>query len=106
MFGRVKGAYGSDVGARSYDGARVWVWGMWVLWNMVGLVQVGGEAVVFCVFGWVSRIFEHPHTPLTKVTWIWYNEGCQYMASKTFCVLHKRLSQGRIGGINDAGKQK
>ncbi|MCS7209470.1 MAG: transposase, partial [Fimbriimonadales bacterium] len=41
VFGRVKGAYGGFVGARSFRGARCWVWGLWVLWNMVGLVQVG-----------------------------------------------------------------
>lgn len=45
VFGSVKGAYRSYVGARTYDGARAWVWGMWVLWNMVGLLQVGGEAI-------------------------------------------------------------
>ncbi|GIV07121.1 MAG: hypothetical protein KatS3mg017_0323 [Fimbriimonadales bacterium] len=56
VFGSVKGAYGSVCRARSWLGARVWVWGMFVLWNMVGLVQVwGGDGldgfVVCCVWG-------------------------------------------------------
>lgn len=42
VFGSVKGAYGSYVGSRSLRGARHQVWGMWMLWNLVGLVQVGG----------------------------------------------------------------
>ncbi len=55
VFGSVKGAYGSVCRARSWVGARVWVWGMFVLWNMVGLVQVwGGDGldgfVVCCVW--------------------------------------------------------
>lgn len=53
MFGRVKGAYGSDVGARSYDGARVWVWGMWVLWNMVGLVQANKSSAFPTAISWM-----------------------------------------------------
>ncbi len=65
VFGSVKGAYGSYVGSRSWRGARVWVWGMLVLWNLVGLVQVGGDGVVLCLFVWLPRFFEHPLIPLT-----------------------------------------
>ncbi len=64
VFGSVKGAYGSDVGSRSWRGARVWVWGMLVLWNLVGLVQVGGDEVFVCLFVWLPRFFEQPQLPL------------------------------------------
>ena len=55
VFGSVKGAYGSVCRARWWLGARVWVWGLFVLWNMVGLVQgLGGDGsdgfVVCCVW--------------------------------------------------------
>ncbi len=45
VFGSVKGAYGSYVGSRSWWGAALRMWGMWVLWNMVGLLRVGGVEV-------------------------------------------------------------
>ena len=35
VFGSVKGVYGSYVGCRSWCYARVQVWGMLVLWNLV-----------------------------------------------------------------------
>ena len=59
-FGSVKGAYRSSVGSRSWRGVRVRVWGMLVLWNLVGLVQVGGDKVFVCLFVWLPRFFEHP----------------------------------------------
>ena len=65
VFGSVKGAYGSYVGSRSWRGARVWVWGMLALWNLLGLVQVGGDWVVLCLFVWLPRFFEHPLNLLT-----------------------------------------
>ncbi len=72
VFGRVKGAYGSDVGSRSWWGALVRVWGMWVLGNMVGLLGVGGVEVwgllkSESLFVWVRvrGFFEHPHVDLT-----------------------------------------
>ncbi|GIV87194.1 MAG: hypothetical protein KatS3mg054_1223 [Chloroflexus sp.] len=79
VFGSVKGAYGSVCRARSWVGARVWVWGMFVLWNMVGLVQVwGGDGldgfVVCCV--WVMGfwvIFRTPSPPLDKRRKMCYN---------------------------------
>ncbi len=59
VFGSMKGAYGSVWGARSWEGARVWVWGMFVLWNMVGVVQVLGDGsdgfMVCCV--WVRGVY-------------------------------------------------
>jgi hypothetical protein len=56
VFGRVKGVYGSYVGCRCWGYARVWVWGMWVLWNLVPWLRVGGDGgdclcVVFVVWG-------------------------------------------------------
>ena len=55
------------MGSRSWRGARVWVWGMWVLWNLVGLAQVGGDGAVLCLFVWLPRFFEHPPTEVTYV---------------------------------------
>ncbi len=67
VFGRVKGAYGSDVGSRSWWGAALRMWGMWVLWNRVGLLRVGGVEVwgllkSESLFVWVRvrGFFEHP----------------------------------------------
>ena len=56
VFGRVKGVYGSYVGCRCWGYARVWVWGMLVLWNLVPWLRVGGDGgdclcVVFVVWG-------------------------------------------------------
>ncbi|GIV21640.1 MAG: hypothetical protein KatS3mg023_3391 [Armatimonadota bacterium] len=67
VFGSVKSAYGSVWRARSWEGARVWVWGMFVLWNMVGLVQVLGGVCFLCWLWvwWVTRFFEHPPNHLT-----------------------------------------
>jgi len=44
VFGSVKGVYGSYVGCRSWKYARVQVWGMLVLWNLVQWLRVGGGA--------------------------------------------------------------
>ena len=59
-------------------GARVWVWGLFVLWNMVGLVQVvgggsgGGFLWVLCLI----RIFRTPSPPpLTFAIRMGYNRG-------------------------------
>ncbi len=49
-FGSVKRAYGSYVGCRSAVQARWWVWGIWVLWNMVKWVN-GGGGVLWYGFG-------------------------------------------------------
>ncbi len=70
VFGSVKGAYGSYVGSRSLRGARSRVWGMWVLWNLVGLVQVGGAGV----FVWVvaPMIFRKASRCLDKFVRLWY----------------------------------
>jgi len=67
VFGRVKGAYGSVCRARWWVGARVWVWGLFVLWNMVGLVRLegvagGGFLWVLCLI----RIFRTPSGGLDK----------------------------------------
>lgn len=63
VFGSVKGVYGSYVGSVSWLGARSWAWGMWVLWNMVGVAQLlGGEVVFRLVLCLVKGIFERPHT--------------------------------------------
>jgi hypothetical protein len=56
VFGSVKGVYGSYVGCRCWGYARVWVWGMLVLWNLVQWLRVGGDrgdclCVVFVVWG-------------------------------------------------------
>jgi hypothetical protein len=56
VFGSVKGVYGSYVGCRCWGYARVWVWGMLVLWNLVQWLRVGGDGgdclcVVFVVWG-------------------------------------------------------
>ncbi|CUU37651.1 hypothetical protein GXSOP10_133107, partial [Armatimonadetes bacterium GXS] len=61
VFGSVKRAYGSYVECRSAVQARRWVWGMLVLWNMVKLVNVGGEFFVWVGWEWVyRRIFRTP----------------------------------------------
>jgi len=63
VFGSVKSAYGSVWRSRSWLGARVWVWGLFVLWNMVGLVQVLGGGDFMCwvwVVGVKVAFFEHP----------------------------------------------
>ncbi|GIV08966.1 MAG: hypothetical protein KatS3mg019_1057 [Fimbriimonadales bacterium] len=73
VFGGVKGAYGSVCRARSWLGARVWVWGMFVLWNMVGLVQVVGDGSFLCwlwVWG-VCAIFRTPSTHPDKAIVNW-----------------------------------
>jgi hypothetical protein len=50
VFGRVKGVYGSYVGCRRWKYARVQVWGMLVLWNLVQWLRVGGGSDDFyCV---------------------------------------------------------
>ena len=67
VFGSVKGAYGSCVSSRSWRGARCWARRMLVLWNLVGLVQVGGDGAVLRLFVWLPRFFEHPHPPLTTL---------------------------------------
>ena len=68
VFGRLKGVYGSSVGCRSWGSARVWVWGLLVLWELVQWLRVwgdGGGDFVSCV-GFVkdrgagNGIFEHP----------------------------------------------
>ena len=46
---------------------------MLVLWNLVGLVQVGGDEVFVCLFVWLPRFFEHPPNPLTFPNTIGYN---------------------------------
>ena len=43
VFGSVEGVYGSYVGCRCWCYARVWVWGMLVLWNLVQWLRVGGD---------------------------------------------------------------
>lgn len=60
VFGSVKGVYGSYVGSVSWCGARSWVWGMWVLWNLVGVARLGGEVLFWLVLCRVKGIFEHP----------------------------------------------
>ncbi|MGC8783124.1 MAG: transposase [Armatimonadota bacterium] len=50
LFGSVKGAYGSVCRARSWAGAMVWVWGMFVLWNLVGVVRLAGGGSFFVAF--------------------------------------------------------
>ncbi len=82
MFGSVKSAYGSYVGSRSWWGAVLRVWGMWVLWNMVGLLRVGGVEVwgllksgsLFVWVMWVRGFFEQPSYPLTFVDSIGYSK--------------------------------
>jgi hypothetical protein len=69
VFGSVKGVYGSYVGCRRWKYARVQVWGMLVLWNLVQWLRVGGGAgnfwcvsLVFWVDGAQGKgILEHPH---------------------------------------------
>ncbi len=78
VFGSVKSAYGSYVGSCSWWGAVLRVWGMWVLWNRVGLLRVGGVAVwglLKCggCWLWVMGFFEHPPYPLTNRYRVWYN---------------------------------
>ncbi len=54
---------------------------MWVLWNMVGLLRVGGVAVwgllksgsLFVWVMWVRGFFEQPQHPLTFRNEIGYN---------------------------------
>ncbi len=71
VFGSVKGAYGSYVGSRSWWGAVLRMWGLWVLGNMVWLLRVGGVEVwgllkSESLFVWVRvrGFFEHPQHPL------------------------------------------
>jgi hypothetical protein len=66
VFGSVKSAYGSVWRARSFVGVRCWVWGMFVLWNMVGLVGVVGDDFVMCWWLGVYAIFRTPSPPLDK----------------------------------------
>ncbi|GIV17419.1 MAG: hypothetical protein KatS3mg022_2854 [Armatimonadota bacterium] len=61
VFGSVKGAYGSVWRARSWVVARVWVWGMFVLWNMVGVVQVAGSGCFVC-WWWVWGLCDFSNT--------------------------------------------
>jgi len=50
VFGRVKGVYGSYVSGRRWEYARVKVWEMLVLWNLVQWLRVGGGSDDFyCV---------------------------------------------------------
>jgi hypothetical protein len=56
VFGSVKGVYGSYVGCRRWCYARVQVWGMLVLWNLVQRLRVGSDrgdclCVVFVLWG-------------------------------------------------------
>jgi hypothetical protein len=56
VFGSVKGVYGSSVGCRRWCYARVQVWGMLVLWNLVQRLRVGSDrgdclCVVFVLWG-------------------------------------------------------
>ena len=56
VFRSVKGVYGSYAGCRCWGYARVQVWGMLVLWNLVQWLRVGGDGgdclcVVFVVWG-------------------------------------------------------
>jgi hypothetical protein len=70
VFGSVKGVYGSYVGCRRWKYARVQVWGMLVLWNLVQWLRVGGGAgnfwcvsLVFWVDGAQGKgILEHPQS--------------------------------------------
>jgi hypothetical protein len=69
VFGSVKRAYGSVWRARSWVGACCWVWGMFVLWNLAGLVGVLGDDFVMC-WWWglgVYAIFRTP-SPLRTAT--------------------------------------
>jgi hypothetical protein len=73
VFGSVKGVYGSYVGGRRWKYARVQVWGMLVLWNLVQWLRVGGGTgdflclvLVFWVDGAQGKgILVHPPLPLT-----------------------------------------
>ena len=68
MFGSVKGVYGSCVGCQCWCYARVQVWKILVLWDLVQWLRVGRVmGVIVCV--WFSLcgaiecrkgIFEHP----------------------------------------------
>jgi hypothetical protein len=56
VFGSVKGVDGSSVGCRRWCYARVQVWRMLVLWNLVQWLRVGDDrgdclCVVFVVWG-------------------------------------------------------
>jgi len=56
VFGSVKGVYGSCVGCQCWCYARVQVWKILVLWDLVQWLRVGGEGgdclrVVFVVWG-------------------------------------------------------
>jgi hypothetical protein len=89
VFGSVKGVYGSYVSGRRWKYARVQVWGMLVLWNLVQWLRVGGGAgnfwcvsLVFWVDGAQGKgILEHPQRVLTGV--------CQD------CLLFQACSQNR-----------
>ncbi len=93
VFGRVQGGYGSDVGARSWWGAVVRVWGQWVLWNRVGLLRVGGVEVwgllksgsLFVWVMWVRGFFEQPQKELRS-------NGCETPSLPSIRALCRRGS--------------
>ena len=47
VLGRVKGAYGRDVGGRGWCDARVPMWGLLELWELVQCLGVGGDGFDF-----------------------------------------------------------
>jgi hypothetical protein len=47
VFGRVEGAYGRDVGGRGWCDARVQMWGLLELWELVQCLGVGGDGFDF-----------------------------------------------------------
>ena len=49
VFGSVKGVYGNYAGCRRWAYARVWVWGMLGLWNLMQWLRVGVTEAIVCV---------------------------------------------------------
>jgi hypothetical protein len=47
VFGRVEGAYGRDVGGCGWCDARVQMWGLLELWELVQCLGVGGDGFDF-----------------------------------------------------------
>ncbi|GIV15375.1 MAG: hypothetical protein KatS3mg022_0810 [Armatimonadota bacterium] len=52
--------------ARSWVGARVWVCGMFVLWNLVGVVRLAGDGS-FLWWLWIRGVYMISRTPSVRV---------------------------------------
>jgi hypothetical protein len=83
VLGRVEGAYGRDVGGCGWCDARVQMWGLLELWELVQCLGVGGAGFDFLSVVLVleevrvqERCFRTPSAnPLTNAPEMGYNRG-------------------------------